>query len=91
MRLLADILYKDTKMTKDQLIRHLFSKNTHWESDGANFTANGIRKLIGVCFDAGHKEGFEKSEKKKKAVDDLLKKSRPVNNPLDDLFGGFSR
>jgi hypothetical protein len=78
-------------VTKEQLIRHLFTKNPHWETKGVNLTGNGIRKLIEVCFDAGYKEGFDKSEAKKKAIDDLLKKSRPVNNPFEDIFNGFGR
>lgn len=46
-------------MTFKQLWEMYTAGNPHWLTEGANLTADGVRKLVERTYNAGHAQGVE--------------------------------
>jgi hypothetical protein len=68
-------------MTEQQLYDYLVSKNPRWKTDGANLTANGLRKLIKTAY----------SEGAKGAASEPKQHSDAYNHLFDTMFGDKKR
>lgn len=64
-------------MTEEALWQFYLQKNPHWQEDGAQLTAAGLRKLFEQIWEAGYREGHQQSV------------SAAIADQLSDAFSEF--
>lgn len=68
-------------MTKDELWKIYTDKNPQFLTDGATFTAGGLKKFFDTTFDQAHDQGVRNG----KAIEAM----KPKDSSFGDMFGGL--
>ena len=74
-------------MTKDRLWAIFVEKNPKWEAEGANLTADGLKKLFDTTFDQGHNLGVKNGKAlASRSADNHSNKYGNSSSILKDMF-----